>query len=201
VLLGQATTQTSDKKTTSLVERQLDLAKKRLSETEKKLNSLLDNGRRNDRLAEHIQRLAVALLKITDLNDVLKVTEQRLKNDIESEQILWFIGAPLINQLEAHHHLRELHSGDALYESVEVILKTAKPRVGRLRGRQRDLILEKFNPPVESVAWIPLKTPDGMGLMVVGSENPDHFDPAMSTDFLERIAELISATLSRLGKY
>jgi len=200
ILLSQNSTESGGKKTSSLVERQLDLAKKRLAETEKKLAALIENGRRNDRLAEHIQRLSVALLKVTDLNQALVTTEQRLKNDIHSEQVLWLIGAPLISKLEAHHHLRELHSGDAFYESVELILKGAKPRVGRLRGRQRELIQDAFNPPVESVAWVPLHLADGEAMLVIGSEDPDHFDPSMSTDVLERIAELVSTTLSRLSQ-
>jgi uncharacterized protein len=188
------------KKTTSLIERQLELTKKRLADTEKKLNTLLDNGRLNDTLAQHVQRLAISLLKATELNEVLTQSEQRLKRDFQSEQILWLMATPLAERLQPMHSLRVLNEGDALYEALELIIKAVKPRVGRLRGRLRDQIQKEFNPPVESVAWIPITVSGRISVLVIGSENPDHFDPTHSTDILERIAQLIGTALSRLAQ-
>lgn len=188
------------KKTTSLIERQLELNKKRLTDTEKKLATLLENGRINDTLSQHLQRLSVSLLKATQLSDVLSASEQRLKNDFKSEQVLWLMAPALVTQLESMHSLRELSPGSALYEALDLIIQAGKPRIGRLRGRLRDQILSEFNPAVESVAWIPLPVGAHFSLLVIGSEDPDHFDPSHSTDFLERIAQLLTTALARLSQ-
>jgi uncharacterized protein YigA (DUF484 family) len=184
-------------KTSSLLERQLDLAKKRLIDSEKKLSALIDNGKANETLSNHVNRLAVSLLKTHRVNDVLTATEQRLKNDFRSEQLLWLVDESLGSQCEPMHSLRVLHKGDALFESIELIIKSGKPRIGRLRGKQREQLLPLLTHPAESAALIPLICHSSSHILVIGSENPDHFDPSMSTDFLEKIAQLISAALER----
>lgn len=56
--------------------------------------------------------------------------------------------------------------------------------------------------PVASLAILPLKTLTGnapVGLLVLGSEDPERFTPDMGTDFLELIARLAGAALGRLA--
>ena len=52
-----------------------------------------------------------------------------------------------------------------------------------------------------SIALIPLRaepTAPAFGLLVLASPDAQRFNPDMGTDFLERIADLASAALSRL---
>ena len=55
-----------------------------------------------------------------------------------------------------------------------------------------------------SIALIPLRegnanvTGPAFGMLVLASPDPQRFQSCMGTDFLERIAELASAALSRL---
>jgi uncharacterized protein len=57
---------------------------------------------------------------------------------------------------------------------------------------------------MRSVALMPLRagaitsTGPAFGLLVLASPDPQRFQSGMGTDFLERIAELASAALSRL---
>jgi len=54
---------------------------------------------------------------------------------------------------------------------------------------------------VQSLALLPLRVgadSQTFGLLVLGSPDKDRFHPTMGTAFLERIAELASAALSRL---
>ncbi len=53
----------------------------------------------------------------------------------------------------------------------------------------------------KSLALLPLRAgaaPDAFGLLVLASPDPERFNDRMGTDFLERIAELAGAALSRL---
>ena len=58
-----------------------------------------------------------------------------------------------------------------------------------------------FAGSVQSLAMLPLRVgadPETFGLLVLGSADKDRFQITMGTAFLERIAELASAALSRL---
>ena len=53
-----------------------------------------------------------------------------------------------------------------------------------------------------SIALLPLRKgidPKAFGLLVLGSADPDRFRSGMGTAYLERIAEMASAALSRLA--
>jgi uncharacterized protein len=47
------------------------------------------------------------------------------------------------------------------------------------------------------VALVPLHGDAPLGLLVLGSINRERFHPGMSTDFLSRLAEIISDALAR----
>jgi uncharacterized protein YigA (DUF484 family) len=47
------------------------------------------------------------------------------------------------------------------------------------------------------VALVPLGDHGSLGLLALGSTDRDRFHPGMSTDFLARLADLISDVLSR----
>ena len=52
-----------------------------------------------------------------------------------------------------------------------------------------------------SVALLPLRKPgeqEAFGLLVLASPDPQRFEAGMGTDFLQRIADIASAALSRL---
>jgi uncharacterized protein YigA (DUF484 family) len=50
-----------------------------------------------------------------------------------------------------------------------------------------------------SVALVPLGDKGALGLLALGSADRDRFHPGMSTEFLARLADLISDALSSPG--
>jgi uncharacterized protein YigA (DUF484 family) len=50
------------------------------------------------------------------------------------------------------------------------------------------------------VALVPLGEKGSVGLLALGSTDRDRFHPAMSTEFLARMAELIAASLSNTAR-
>ena len=47
------------------------------------------------------------------------------------------------------------------------------------------------------VALLPLGAEADMGFLAIGSHNAEHFHPAMSVDFLQRIGQILSVALAR----
>jgi uncharacterized protein YigA (DUF484 family) len=81
--------------------------------------------------------------------------------------------------------------------SFGTLLATGKPRCGQIRDSQRDFIFGSEGGTVGSVALVPLIGATPLGLLVLGSLNRERFHPGMSTDFLARLAEVISDALAR----
>ena len=54
--------------------------------------------------------------------------------------------------------------------------------------------------PSNSASCIESSTDSAFGMLVLASPDPQRFESGLATDFLERIAELASAALSRLRK-
>src|SRR5690606_2968613 len=80
----------------------------------------------------------------------------------------------------------------------------SRPQCGANSGIAAAEWLPERGRSARSVALLPLPEgvdPDAFGLIVLGSPDADRFHAAMGTEFLERIAEIASAALSRLVDY
>ncbi len=69
-----------------------------------------------------------------------------------------------------------------------------------MRDSQRDFLFGPEAASIGSVALVPLVDSKGdgsMGLLALGSAERERFHPGMSTEFLKRMAELITDALSR----
>ena len=67
-----------------------------------------------------------------------------------------------------------------------------------MRDSQREFLFGQEANDVGSVALVPLGDKGApIGLLVLGSTDRDRFHPGMSTEFLARMADLISDALTR----
>ena len=75
---------------------------------------------------------------------------------------------------------------------LETLFASGKPRCGQIRDSQRDFLFGAGNIEIGSAALVPLGPQITSGLLAIGSPDTDRFHPAMSTEFLARIGELVS---------
>jgi uncharacterized protein len=95
---------------------------------------------------------------------------------------------------------RFLRAGDpagADLKTFESLLQSGKPRCGQIRDSQRDFLFGKDTIEIGSVALVPLGPKGGLGLLAIGASDAERFHPAMSTEFLTRIGDLIAHALTR----
>jgi len=84
---------------------------------------------------------------------------------------------------------------------IALVDSMRQPYCGRNADFQAARWLPDAGTRTGSLALLPLRVgaaPQTFGLLVLGSPDPGRFDAAMGTAFLERIAEVASASLSRL---
>ncbi len=181
----------------SLQERQLEVLREKLRAHEMKLAELLRIGQENDAIGEKLQRWTRQLLLAPEPARLPDIVVDGLRTVFSVPQVGMRLWA-----------LREPYLGLACAQPVPVDVITLAngmklPFCGPNSGFQAAGWLDDGGAQTRSIALLPLRKgvdPNAFGLVVLGSADPDRFAAGMGTAFLERIAELASAALSRLAE-
>jgi len=181
--------------TISLVERQIEVLREKLSSLEGKLAELLKVARANEAVAERLHRFARRLLRVTTRGDAIVRIEAGLREDFDAfHAVLVLVGAE--PESAAPRFLRMLPADDPNLKSFESLFASGKPRCGQARDSQRDFLFGPEGAEMGTVALVPLGEKGAVGLLALGSADRDRFHPGMSTEFLGRLADLITDSLA-----
>ncbi|KNE28329.1 DUF484 family protein [Achromobacter spanius] len=176
----------------SLGERQILTLRERNRELEWRLNELVRNATSNESIGSHLAKWCSRLLSENDA--------QRVPGEI---------ALGLAEQFELNHVALRLWNlsdlapagyGEPTSQDVRTFTDSLKtPYCGTDTGFEAVGWLDS---KPKSLALVPLRLEaDGpaVGLLVLGSDDPERFTPEMGTTFLESIGQLASAALHRLN--
>jgi len=185
--------------TVSLVERQVEVLRERNQSLERKLKDLIDVARANDTLADRIHRLSQRLIRAHDRLETVNAVETSLREDFDAMHSVLVLFLEEARALEpaAARFLRVRDPADADIKTFESLLQSGKPRCGQVRDAQRDYLFGKDSIEIGSVALTPLGPKGELGILAIGASDAERFHPAMSTEFLSRIGELVTYALMR----
>lgn len=185
--------------TVSLVERQVEVLRERNQTLERKLKELVDVARANDALADRIHRLSQRLIRAHSLLDTINAIETSLREDFDAMHAVLVLFLEEARPLEsaAGRFLRVDEPASAGIRTFESLLQAGKPRCGQARDAQRDYLFGKDSIEIGSLALTPLGPKGALGILAIGASDADRFHPAMSTEFLSRIGELVTYALIR----
>jgi hypothetical protein len=185
--------------TVSLVERQVEVLRERNQSLERKLKELVDVARANDALADRIHRLSQRLIRARTLAETINAVEASLREDFDAMHSVLVLFLEQARALEpaAGRFLRTGDPADADLKTFESLLQSGKPRCGLARDAQRDYLFGKDSVEIGSVALTPLGPKGKLGILAIGASDAERFHPAMSTEFLSRIGELVTYALMR----
>lgn len=185
--------------TVSLVERQVEVLRERNQSLERRLKELVDVARANDLLADRIHRLSQRLIQARDLEATVGAVETSLREDFQAMHAVLLLFLDAAGGLQAQHgrFLRVTSSESPEARSFEALLQSGKPRCGQIRDTQRDFLFGKDSVEIGSVALTPLGPKGELGMLAIGASDADRFHPGMSTEFLSRIAELVTYAVAR----
>ncbi|MFT3718156.1 DUF484 family protein [Pseudorhodoferax sp.] len=181
----------------SLQERQAEMLREKIKGLERRIMDMIRHGNENMLIADKLQRWARSLLRARAPAEL----PQRIVAEVQAE-----FGVPQA-ALKVWHVAGE-YAGHGFAQGVSEDAKSfASSLTAPFCGVNPGLEAVQWLPaPAEamSVALMPLRTggPGGaepaFGMLVLASPDPARFESGMGTDFLERIAELAGAALSRL---
>jgi uncharacterized protein len=181
--------------TISLVERQIEVLREKHGALEDKLAELVSVARANDAIAEKLHRFTRKLLRAHSRAEAVVLIEASLREDFDAlHSVLVLVGE--YPDLAPQRFVRTVAQDDAGLKSFETLFASGKPRCGQARDTQREFLFGQDANDIGSVALVPIAEKAGpLGVLALGSTDRDRFHPGMSTEFLARMADLISDSL------
>lgn len=179
---------------TSLLERQVDVLRDRNMDMRHRLSSLLDNAKANDRLFEKTKSLILRMIEAHDLDQLVTCVEDSLLSDFGVD----FCTLTVFGQPDKHPgskaHIIELHEAR---DSISSLLDHGKAVCGVLRYQELDFLFGQVSRQVGSSAVNPLFAAYPVGILAIGSKDPDYYRSSMGTMFLNYVSEALNRLLPR----
>lgn len=196
-LLGQLSLPHASGQAVSLIERQVDVLRKKNEQLNQQLSKLVDNARFNEQLIEKINSLILVLLDAQSLEKVLQIVETRLSDDFEADAVeirLFNTGHPA---MVANPELVKWN--EPALGAFEKIIAGRKPICGSLRPGQLESLFSDEAGTIHSAALIPLIENDHSttcyGMIAIGSHDPQRFRSDMGTLFLKHLGDVMARVL------
>ena len=176
----------------SLAVYQLQSLRDKNAELERRLAELIGIAAENEQLMERVHALTVALLRANTMEVTARSVVAKLSADFHTEQVrlVLFGDEP---QLPRADWLQQVKGPEALPEFAE-FLEQNEPISGRLSAEKLERLFGATATQIRSVAMMRL---GDSGMLVIGSHDPDRFQPGMGTLFLKMISATITAALAR----
>jgi len=177
----------------SLAAYQLQALRDKNTELERKLVEFATIAAENERLMQRVHELNVAVLRANTPIVAARSVVARLSEDFGTDQTrLVVFGETMLPPADWLTH--EPGGRVAMPEFAD-FLAHHEPISGRLSAERLQRLFGAQAPHIKSAALMPLGE---LGLLALGSRDPDHFQPGMGTLFLKMIAATVTAALARM---
>jgi uncharacterized protein YigA (DUF484 family) len=181
----------------SLQERQAEMLREKIKVLEHRLMDMVRHGNENMLISERVHRWARSLLLVQSTRALPATLVAELQGQFQVPQValkVWDVD---------ERYAAEPFALGASDDARTFASSITQPYCGVNSGVEAAKWLDD-PATVMSMALIPLRsgaaasTEPAFGMLVLASPDPQRFQAGLATDFLERIAELASAALSRL---
>ena len=183
----------------SLQERQAEMLREKIRALEHRLVDMVRHGNENVVIADRLHRWACGLFQVPTPEALPEAITSEIRNQFMVPQVgirIW--------EADRRFVLEEFAAG--VSEDAKTFASSlTQPYCGVNSGFEAANWLPDTAMAL-SLALLPLRegpvnsTSPAFGMLVLASPDPQRFQSGMGTDFLERIAELASAALSRLRR-
>ena len=181
----------------SLQERQAEMLREKIKALEHRLMDMVRHGNENVIIADRLHRWARNLFQVQSGRALPATIAAEIQNQFMVPQVaikVWDVDS---------RYGAEVFAEGVSEDAKSFASSLTQPYCGVNSGFEAVNWLQDTAMAM-SVALIPLRegsangTGPAFGMLVLASPDPQRFQSGMGTDFLERIAELASAALSRL---
>ena len=177
----------------SLASYQLEVLRDKNAEFGRRLRELIEIAHENEQLMVRVHTLTLALMRAKGLGDTVSRVVASLTEDFNTDlvRIVLFRADP---GLPAADWLLVEPAGVAALPAFAEFVKRGEPLCGRLQQEKLDALFGARAGEVRSSVLLAI---GDVGLLAIGSLDPNRFNPGMGTVFLRLIAEAISTAVAR----
>ncbi len=177
----------------SLIERQVAMLRDQRHDLKHQMQHLSQTARSNEQLLQRLQEFILNLIDTDNLHDTVAQVENILRHDFHTD----VVSACLFGIKEQGSALRALD--EQVMEQFSTQLKQGHPLCGHLRAHQLELLFGDKATDIASAVVIPLNGADKriLGLLGIGSIDPNRFHPTMGTEFISYLGDVLGRVLTR----
>ena len=177
----------------SLASYQLEVLRDKNRELARRLQELFGNAQENERLAVRTHQLALNLMRQDTPATTIRAMAATLEEDFQGDLVRIVTFAPVAG-LEDVDWWQSIPAGDPRLAPFRDAISEGEPICGRLHPDKHALLYGMRAEDVQSTALLSLP---GVGLVAVGSRDPNRFFPGMGTLFLRMMGESLATALAR----
>lgn len=179
----------------SLVEHQVAALREQNRRMKRRLRELVDNARHSEVFVRRLVGLSLGLLQCTDVEDLCLRLRHTLCEDFGIDTVsVCLFARPRVGEaysLAGLSHVDE--SARALFGNM---LAPGRPVCGRFKPAQLDVLFGAGAERMASSAVLPLGEAGRLGMLAMGSADPERFHPAQATDLLGHVGRLVTHALT-----
>ncbi len=181
--------------TISLIDYQITVLKEKNQQLLKKLKNLIQVAGDNELLMQKVHELSLQLLDAPSTDKIIEILETNLKHNFDADiiKLVLFDSSGIKHESKI---LSIIEQHDPSLRRFSEFLKRAHPLCGRLQSKKLEFFFSDEAPSIKSTALIPVGGGD-IGMLAVGSFNPDRYHPAMGTFFLDWLGQMLARALTQ----
>ncbi len=176
----------------SLIERQLLTLREKNTDLQRQLSEMIQAAHANEELLSQCAKLWLELFDARELQEITAILFRHLREDFGiDESQLWLCAAGPV-EIDGV----EVTQVGEIYHFSGSVFSYQEPVCGRI-SEQLGFFFKNYE-ELESVALVPLGDRAELGLLVLGSKDPQRFSADMGTTFLRIIGSLLEKQIGRL---
>jgi hypothetical protein len=163
------------------------------------MSDILSTARRNDVQFEKTKRLVISLAAAADLNSLTEALKQSFTQEFNASAVHLALFSPL-KKMDDHIDLSSVNSADD-NEHYSQIQALASKNWAYCQAFESVTMAALFpdHKKLKSSAIVPLYLSDkAIGVVIIASDNKDHYNDQLDTLFLNHVASVTAACLGRI---
>ena len=182
---------TTDGKVISLAEKQVEVLRERNLQMRQRMGEALETARRNELLFDKTRLLSLDLMEAQSMEDIIAILHDSLRHDFGSDtSSLILFGDP------TQDSCARIAEWEQARRIIPGILKSIQPVCGLLREEELEFLFPA-NREIGSAAAALLRGDTTLGVLAIGSCDPEYFRNGMGTVFLGYVTDVLCRVIPR----
>ncbi len=178
----------------SLIERQVSVLRERNHQMHLRFEELIEAARENDSLFEKTKSLILNIVAADNLDELANAVQVALKQEFRADVSALTLFSPAHEELLSRTRVVPLQEAQ---QSIKGILSSSRAVCGALRPQEMSFLFPEQAEQVGSAAVAPLGSGEVVGVLAVGSYDPNHYRATTGTMFLTYVSDILNVVLPR----